>query len=433
MSTAAASGFADRRTARAQGWGWINTRAATLLDWAVALWVFSGFLVITEPSPYEITFLLALGISAVGGLQLRRSTLGLLVLFLGFLPFAIIAAFQVRFQPVPNAIIYSLVTAFLLLTAYFAANYVAGAPQQRMRLIIGAFTAAAVLSALLGTLGYLNLLPSSGTFTRYGRAKALFNDPNVFAPFLILPAIYALQRVLLERGRAALIAGAIFSILFVGVFVSFSRAAWGHLAISAALAFGLVFLLEADGRQKVRMMLIAMSGTLMLLVTLAGLLSIPQVQQLFEIRASSQSYDEGESGRFGRQGYAFELALENPLGLGPLEFRNLRVKEEPHNTYVNVLHQYGWGGGLMIIVFIFATIWRAVTFVLRPSPNRLLLIPLVATFIPLAGEAAIIDVDHWRHFFLVGGLVWGVTAGYHQPPDRCGSGRWRLPRIRLGR
>ena len=51
-------------------------------------------------------------------------------------------------------------------------------------------SAAAVLSALLGTLGYLGSCPGADLFTRYGRAKALFNDPNVFGPFLILPAMY---------------------------------------------------------------------------------------------------------------------------------------------------------------------------------------------------------------------------------------------------
>jgi hypothetical protein len=39
-------------------------------------------------------------------------------------------------------------------------------------------------------------------------------------------------------------------------------------------------------------------------------------------------------------------------------------------------------------------------------------------FVPLAGEAAIIDMDHWRHLFLVIGLVWGVTAAYRSAEPR---------------
>ena len=160
------------------------------------------------------------------------------------------------------------------------------------------------------------------------------------------------------------------------------------------------------------MLITALLGLLMIVVALGGMLSIPKVQDLFAVRAQAQNYDEGDSGRFGRQGYAFELALQHPFGMGPYEFRNLRVKEEPHDSYVNVLHVYGWGGGLMFWLFIGTTIWRGLSFVFRPSPNRLLLIPLVSVFIPLAVEAAIIDLDHWRHFYLVGGLIWGVTAAY---------------------
>jgi O-antigen ligase len=398
---------------RARGSLYVRARLDTLLGWAVALWVFCGSIVITEPSPYEVAFLAVLAVSlGASGFAFRRETLGLLVLWAGFIPFALIAAFQATFTPLPNALIFQAVTIFLFFTSYWLANYVAGAPQARMRLIVGAYSAAAVLAALLGTLGYLKLIPGHDLLTLYGRAKALFNDPNVFGPFLILPAMYALQRLLLAPPKRAFWGGVIFMVIAIGVFASFSRAAWGHLAVSAALVYLMCFGLVAHAREKVRMLVLALVGALALVVAIGGLLSIPSVQRLFETRAAAQTYDEGETGRFGRQGYAFELALANPLGIGPLEFRNLHIREEPHNSYVNVLHVYGWGGGLAFILFIGTTIWRGVRFVARPSPNRLLLIPLVAVFIPLSVEAAIIDLDHWRHFFLVAGLIWGVTAGY---------------------
>jgi O-antigen ligase len=398
------------------GLAYLRSRTATLLDWLVAFWIFSGGMVITEPSPYELSFVLVLGVALFAGFGIYRSTLGLLVLFVSFIPFALIAAFQVKFNELGDALLFQAVTIFLIFTAYFVANYVAEAPQQRMRLIVGAYIATAVISAIVGTLGYLHLIPGSEMFTRYSRAKAFFNDPNVFGPFLILPAMYVLQRVLLGTRRRAVWGGAIFMILLVGVFASFSRAAWGHLAVSASAVFLLVFFLEAHAREKVRMLLIALVGLAMVVIAIGGLLSIPSVSKLFEVRATSQNYDEGETGRFGRQGYAFELALENPLGLGPNEFYLLRITEAPHNTYVTVLHVYGWGGGFVFMLLIGTTIWRGVSFLGRPSPNRLLLIPLISVFIPLCVEAAIIDLDHWRHFFLVAGLIWGVTAAYDKAP-----------------
>jgi hypothetical protein len=411
MALAADASLYDLRT---RGGAYVQARLGTLLGWAVALWVFCGSIVVTEPSPYELSFVLVLGVSLLAGsFAFQRTTLGLLVLWALFIPFALIAAFQATFTPLTDALLFQAVTIFLFFTTYWVANYVAEAPQERMRLIMGAYTLAAVFAAALGTLGYFGLIPGRDALTLYGRAKALFNDPNVFGPFLILPAMYALQRVLLGKPRRALWAGLIFMIIAVGVFASFSRAAWGHLGASSVLVYLLCFGLVAHAREKVRMLISALVGALLIVVAIGGLLSIPSVQRLFEVRATAQSYDEGETGRFGRQGYAFELALANPLGIGPLEFRNLRIKEEPHNSYVNVIHVYGWGGGLVFILLIGTTLWRGLSCVGRASPNRLLLIPLISVFVPLSIEAVIIDLDHWRHFYLVAGLIWGVTAGYH--------------------
>lgn len=382
----------------------------------VALWVFSGGIVLFEPSPYELTFLLLLPVAIMAGVGLYRSTFGLFAILLVFTPFALIACFQVRFTPITDALIFSIVTIFLMVTSYFLANYLADAPIRRMRIVVTAYTLVALLAATIGTLAYLGLMPAADLFLRYGRAKATFKDPNVYGPFLVLPAMFALQRILLGKGWQVIFAGAIYMVLFVGVFVSFSRAAWGHFAVSSVIVLALIFFLEATAREKVRIMLMALAGGLMLMVALAGLLSIPAVSNLFETRASSQNYDTGETGRFGRQGYAYELALDHPWGLGPGEFRNLRIIEEPHNVYVSVLHVYGWGGGAMFYLLIAITIWKAFQTVLRPSPYRLLAIPVFATFTIVMAESIIIDSDHWRHIYLLIGLVWGLSTAVQNAP-----------------
>ncbi|KKC36656.1 hypothetical protein WH87_13530 [Devosia epidermidihirudinis] len=387
-----------------------------LLHPVVALWIFSGCLVLIEPSPYELIFLLVLPLAVLAGVNLYRSTFGLLAIIIGFTPFALIAAFQVRYNSVTDAIVFTLVTIFLMVTSYFAANYVAEDTEKRMRLIMRAFTIAAVLCAIIGTLSYLRLFPAADLFVRYGRAKALFKDPNVYGPFLVLPAMFALQRALLGRGKTAFWAAAVYMILFVGVFVSFSRAAWGHFAMSSAMVLVLLFLLEAPARDKVRIMIMSLLGGAMLLIALGGLLSIPAVSTLFANRTVSQNYDTGETGRFGRQGYAFDLALENPLGIGPQQFGYLRVTEAPHNVYVNVLHAYGWGGGAMYYLLVILTLWRGTVALSRRSPYRLIMIPLMGTYVMVVGESAIIDSDHWRHYFLIIGLIWGVASAIKNDP-----------------
>ncbi len=424
-----AAGTLDGGSPRAgsNGLGLAVVRAGAMrwLDIMVAVWIFTGGMVLFEPSPYELTFLIVLPLAFVAGMGLYRSTFGLLAILIAFTPFALIACFQVRFTPINDALLFSIVTIFLLLTSYFVANYVAEDTERRMRLVMRAYTAVAIISALVGTLAYLGLMPAADIFLRYGRAKAAFNDPNVFGPFLILPAMYALQRLLLASGRSAIIAGGIYMVLFVGVFVSFSRAAWGHFALSSLIVLVLCFWLEAAARDKVRIMIMSLLGAAMLVVALAGLLSIPSVAALFEQRAAGQNYDSGETGRFGRQGYAFELALDHPLGLGPHEFRNLRIIEEPHNVYVTVLHVYGWGGGAIYYLLIILTLWRGVEALTRPSPYRLMMIPLVATFAMLVGESAIIDSDHWRHYYLLIGLIWGIATAIRND-ERRGVSRQRM-------
>jgi O-antigen ligase len=398
------------------GLAFMRVQTQKLLDLVVALWIFSGGLVLFEPSPYELTFLAVLPIAFMAGMGIYRSTLGLLAITVGFTPFALIGAFQARAEPLTDAMIFVIVTVFLLLTSYFVANYVAEATERRMRLVLNAYTAVAVIGALVGTLAYLGLMPGADLFLRYGRAKAMFKDPNVYGPFLVLPAMYALQRVLLGRGLRVAVAGAIYMILFIGVFVSFSRAAWGHFAISSLIVLGLCFWLEAWAHDKVRIIIMSIVGAGLLAVALGGLLSIPSVNKLFEARAAGQSYDSGETGRFGRQGYAFEVALANPLGIGPGEFRTMRVTEEPHNVYVSVLHVYGWGGGALYYLLVLLTLWRGIAALRHPSPYRLMMIPLVATYVVLVGESAIIDSDHWRHYFLLIGLIWGVATAISNAP-----------------
>ena len=90
----------------------------------------------------------------------------------------------------------------------------------------------------------------------------------------------------------------------------------------------------------------------------------------------------------------------------------MRNTEEPHDTYANVLHVYGWGGAFCYYGLIIMTLIRGFSALFRRSPNRRLLVPLMAVYIPLIIEAGIIDIDHWRHYFLIVGMIWGVTAGY---------------------
>lgn len=377
----------------------------------IALWMFTGGFVLIEPSPYELMFIAVLPVAVLAGVGLHKQPQVLLYLLVFFAPFGMLGAFQVKHMTVIQGMVYVMVTIFLWLTGYFAANYVADNPDRNMTRMIKAYTIVAVLVSLVGTLAYLGLIPGKDIFTKFGRAKGTFEDPNVFGPFLILPAMYALQAILIKGRKGFLLNAGIVGILSAGVFFSFSRAAWGHLLVSGLLVFAFVYFFESTKRIRSRMMFLAIVGIGIGVVGLAAILSIAPIRDLFVQRANLvQNYDSGETGRFGRQAYAFELALTNPLGIGPLEFENMRITEEPHDTYVKVFLTYGWFGGLAYYILVILTLYRGYWALVTQPRYRLWLIPLVAVFTFLVIESAIIDSDHWRHYFLVVGLIWGVTA-----------------------
>ena len=54
---------------RSQGGAYVQARLGTMLDWAVGLWIFAGGVVITEPSPYELSFVLVLAMSLPAVMQ----------------------------------------------------------------------------------------------------------------------------------------------------------------------------------------------------------------------------------------------------------------------------------------------------------------------------------------------------------------------------
>ncbi|MBO1913004.1 hypothetical protein J4G37_50385, partial [Microvirga sp. 3-52] len=87
---------------------------------------------------------------------------------------------------------------FTGITFYLALTWVAfvGVGQylrhENVQWIIKGYLISACISAGIGILAYLQVLPNEDLFLMYGRAKALFKDPNVFGPFLVMPALFAI-------------------------------------------------------------------------------------------------------------------------------------------------------------------------------------------------------------------------------------------------
>jgi O-antigen ligase len=373
-----------------------------LMLWMMA---FGGAFVFAEPSPYEIFGAAAMFVFFASGLALRRGHIPLLAILVAYCFGLSIAVIPVVAEN--KTALWVTVSWFLAATTLFFACAVAEDTERRLKILMSGYMAAAIVASLVAILAYFRLLPGADSFLLYGRAKGTFNDPNVIGPFLVLPGMLAIRRALSFRFKDLAIGGAQVSIIAIAVLLSFSRGAWGHFAASAVIFIALLFVVSNDPRERARIVGATFMSFVLLALMVGALLSMQGVGALFSERATlDQSYDMGQLGRFGRHLLGFQLALDSPLGLGPFQFAKI-FPEDPHNVYLNAFMTGGWLGGMTYILLVVMTLWAGLKGALRATPWRPLLLAVWATFLGVAGEGAIIDTDHWRHFWLLAGVLWG--------------------------
>jgi hypothetical protein len=373
------------------------------------LWLvgFSGAFVLWEPAPYE-GFLLVAMLAFGSSLRLSGFFIPLIALLFFYHLGAGMAFVQVA--GLPDTLTWTLTGIFLAIGSIFFALAMRDETEPRLDALLRGYLLGAVITSLVGILAYFHLLPGADQFMLYGRARGVFKDPNVFAPFLILPAMVATQRILLRGVLHSLGTVVALMILVAGIFLSFSRAGWGHFVTSALLMTAMTFATSGVPRERRRIILVSVIGVVVVAAVVGALLSLQSVDSIFLQRASlEQSYDVGRFGRFERHVLGFELALHKPFGIGMLQFTQY-FPEDTHNTYLNAFMSYGWLGGIVFPTLVVSTLLVGGMALRRATPWRRSLICVYATFAVTMIEAWIIDVDHWRHVQMMLGLVWGLAG-----------------------
>lgn len=325
---------------------------------------------------------------------------------------------------------------YLVATFIFFASCVCEAPEKRLPVLFNGYTAAALIAATAGVGGYFGLFPETFGFTHFGRADGTFNDPNVFGPYLIAPTLYLGLRLSKARGGRALLLLLPFTLLVLGILLSFSRGAWGNFLLSAVVFVSLTLATSRSPAQSMRLVAFSALMSLVVVTVVAVALSTPKVQELFEERAALvQDYDVGKQGRFESQKRAVAMILEHPLGIGPSQWAMIN-KLDTHNVYLNVLLSGGFLSGLAFLTFVGATLVRGRRAVKADAPGQEFLIVVFAATVGHVAEAFIIDVDNWRHLFLLFGMMWGgllaVEAGRAKGRIPTGATASRAPQNGIG-
>ncbi|MGN7291594.1 O-antigen ligase family protein [Rhizobium sp. SAFR-030] len=373
----------------------------------VAVGVFLSGFVISEPAPYELMMAMQIALWFLFGLKISRAIAPLLILLLLFNIGGMLSLTVMK--DMTGAPMYVAVSTFLALSAVFYGAIVED-DHRRLKLIFQAWVAGAVITAILGILGYFHAFPGAEVFTLYDRAKGAFQDPNVFGPYLVPPALYLMYRVLSGSPLRSPLYITGFLVLTLGVFLSFSRAAWG-LFVFACLALVVVMLLkERTAAFRLKIFTLFITAVLVLMMAIAGAMQSKKVSDLFLNRARLvQEYDGARLGRFERHKLGFLMAMERPLGLGPMVLGKM-FGEDEHNIWLKSLTTYGWLGFVTYVTLIWATLIVGFRALLRDRPWQPY---LMIAWISILGHALIgnvIDIDHWRHVYILFGVVWGCHA-----------------------
>ena len=84
--------------------------------------------------------------------------------------------------------------------------------------------------------------------------------------------------------------------------------------------------------------------------------------------------------------------------------------EDTHDIWLKALMDYGWLGFASWAIMVGWTIAAGFKLLFRDRPWQGYLLCAYVVFVGHVFLGTIIDTDHWRHFYLLLGMVWGCIA-----------------------
>ncbi len=391
----------------------LNFTIGGFLNVCVLMLMASSSVIIIEPAPYEFFFLLAFGVFLYNGVRVPVLLVPLLVLAVFYAIGGLLALLP--FFGDKTSVQFTVVSIYLLVTTIFFATYVTEDTDRRVRLIFNGYVVAAVIGGTAGIVGYFDIGGTGEIFTLHGRGAGTTKDPNVLGAYMVPPTVYLMLRFVQGGKTAGPLTIFLLGLCTLAILVSFSRGAWANFAGTMGLTLVLVFLTTTSNALKWRILILGTLSILLLAVVLSIALSFDGIREAFLDRFTLvKSYDAGVTGRFGRQIRAIPMLLDAPNGFGPLQFSTVVPETEPHQTFINAFANYGWIGGIAFLALMVSTWFIGWRLVFISTPWQPLSIVVWSATVMITVQSLQIDIDHWRHFFLLIGLTWGLFAASHR-------------------
>ena len=254
-------------------------------------------------------------------------------------------------------------------------------------------------------LALAGVIPGAAVLTEGGRAKALFQDPNVFGPFLV-PAAADPRRGARPAAAARLSASRRRLLLAVlrrsGCCSPTPAGAWLNLARRARRHGRRARRCRGGARQALALLAIGLVGA----VVVAGAVVATGSADFLAERARPQTYD---TTRFAGQRAGLAAGQAVPVRRRPRAVRGDR-RISAHSTTRAALGEQGFLG---LLVSSRCSAPRSARRFRNAARGRdtygIGSAALLAAWCGLLANSAFIDTLHWRHLWLVAGLIWAGT------------------------
>jgi O-antigen ligase len=389
-------------------------------------------IVFIEPAPTDLLSILALGLFFTLGMRIPPN-FGLPVLLMGI--YLVSNVFAGVVAPDPGDTIRPIgVRFYMALSCLLYVCVLYENPPKVAKVIWNGYIVAALIAIIGGIFGFLGMFGLAEIGIENGRVRAFHKDPNVYGPFVVPVAIYALAKLETAAKNELMGYWLLLAFTVLGMLLGFSRGSFVNFAIAVLLYFFLRLRTQRSPLKRKRVMGIFVGLIIGSVVVIAGAATTEKVRTMMDKRLKVvQYYDMGEEGRLTRQMEVLREITVTPLGMGPGQSeKNYTFGQAPHNVYLHVLIEAGWIGGFAFIFFAFYTTWRGWRFIhLCPDVDGTH-IAVFACIVGILAQSVFIDSTHWRHLFLLFGLMWGPMLaaqtkglGSVAPPQALHPGQLR--------
>ena len=298
---------------------------------------------------------------------------------------------------------------------------------------------------LLSLIPVLTALPWRETLQIGDRFMGWFKDPNVMAAYLVPGILYALVALASAETRRPAIPWALLAGCLALMFSwTVSRGALVSL-VSALVAF-----LPMSWRMRRHFGLTLLSGLLVVGIAsgiwLEPLVSVLQHEAVREVHLDAVApetrepdagpqpssvlhrFAGGDPGRINNYRAGLQVAIHHPLGVGPGNYEQhaieFRIADEPfamaaHSLYLRTLVETGVLGFVSFMIFL-AGMGRQLANRIRMCPDDCLPLFLMASLFAVLVHSLLIDSLHWRHFWVLLGLV-AVVCSAHRFPSAAAN------------